>query len=127
MTPPAAGSVRRMPRGELTRYTYDQSGRMMEKQLPDGQRVTYQYDQFGNLLQADDGVFPIKFSYDAAGRLMRVAYPAIQQAVGYEYDALGLRTKLIDPQGRETRYEYNALKQLGGDRLAGWQALCPHV
>jgi YD repeat-containing protein len=80
-----------------------------EKQLPDGQRVTYQYDLPGNLVQADDGVFPVRYSYDPAGRLIRVEYLALKKTVSYEYEALGLRTRLIDAEGRDIRYEYNVL------------------
>jgi len=98
--------------GQTTRYAYDLSGRLTGKVLPDGKRVTYQYDRLGNLLSADDGAFPIRRSYDPAGRRGRVEYPAIKKAVGYEYDGSGLRTKLIDPAGRATRYEYAADKRL---------------
>jgi len=100
--------------GRISRYVYDPMGRLTQKQLPDGKRVTYQYDKVGNLIQADDAAFPVRRSYDPAGRLVRVEYPAIKKAVRYEYDGSGLRTKLIDPEGRETRYEYNAQKQLVG-------------
>jgi RHS repeat-associated protein len=98
--------------GRATRYTYDPSGRLLEKLLADGKQVTYQYDRLGNLISADDGAFPIRQSYDQAGRLVRVEYPAIKKAVGYEYDSAGLRTKLIDPVGRTMRYGYTPQKSL---------------
>jgi len=98
--------------GRVTRYAYDRSGRLTEKRLPDGKRVTYQYDRLGNLVSADDGAFPVRRSYDPAGRLVRVEYPAIKTTLGYEYDGSGLRTKLTGPEGRATRYEYTAQKRL---------------
>ncbi len=98
--------------GRVTRYFYDGYGRLTEKRLPDGKRVAYQYDNLGKLLSADDGVFPVRRSYDPAGRLVRVEYPAIKKAVSYEYDAFGLRTKLIDPEGRAIGYEYAPDKRL---------------
>ncbi len=98
--------------GQTTRYSYDPSGRLMGKVLPDDKRVSYQYDPLGKLVFADDGAFPIRRSYDPAGRLVRVEYPAIKKAVGYEYDGSGLRTKLIDSAGRATRYEYTIQKKL---------------
>jgi RHS repeat-associated protein len=98
--------------GRVTRYTHDRSGRLAEKQLPDGRKVKYQYDALGNRLRADDGVFPVLYGYDQSGRLARVEYPAIKRGVRYGYDPSGLKTKLIDGDGREIRYEYGTTKQL---------------
>jgi RHS repeat-associated protein len=103
--------------GRVTRYRYDRSGRLTEKQLPDGRRVTYQHDVSGNLLLADEGAFPVRSGYDQAGRLIRREYPAIRKSVAYAYDSQGLRTKLTDSEGRTTRYEYNAIKQLAAIAL----------
>ncbi|MBI4381148.1 MAG: RHS repeat protein [candidate division NC10 bacterium] len=98
--------------GRATGYIYDRSGRLAEKQLPDGRKVTYEYDSLGNRLKADDGAFPVLYGYDQNGRLVRVEYPAIKKSVRYAYDPSGLKTKLIDGDGREIRYERNAMKQL---------------
>lgn len=98
--------------GKVTRHVYDAAGRRVEKQLPDGKRVAYKYDALGRMIEADDGAFPVRTSYDAAGNVSQVEYAAIKTSVGYEYDAQGLRTKLIAPDGRETRYEYDQLKRL---------------
>jgi len=98
--------------GRVTRYLYDRSGRLAEKQLPDGRKVKYEYDSLGNRLKADDGAFPVLYGYDQNGRLVRVEYPAIKRSVRYAYDPSGLKTKLIDGDGREIRYEYDATKRL---------------
>ncbi|MDE2179886.1 MAG: hypothetical protein KGJ40_03440 [candidate division NC10 bacterium] len=98
--------------GRTTGYVYDRSGRLAEKRLPDGTKVTYEYDALGNRLKADDGAFPVLHGYDQNGRLVRVEYPAIKKSVRYAYDPSGLKTKLIDSEGRGISYEYNALKQL---------------
>jgi RHS repeat-associated protein len=98
--------------GRVTRYVYDNAGRRVEKQLPDGKRVAYKYDALGRMIVADDGAFPVNINYDEAGRLKRVEYAGIKKSVAYEYDAQGLRTKLIAPDGREVRYEYDQLKRL---------------
>jgi RHS repeat-associated protein len=98
--------------GHVTGYTYDPSGRLAEKQLPGGRKVKYEYDALGNRLKADDGAFPVLFRYDREGRLVEVTYPAIKKSVRYAYDPSGLRTKLIDAEGREIRYEYDAKKRL---------------
>jgi RHS repeat-associated protein len=98
--------------GRTTGYIYDRSGRLAEKQLPDGRRVKYEYDALGNRLKADDGAFPVLFRYDQEGRLVLVEYQAIKKSVRYAYDLSGLKTKLIDTDGREIRYEYDATKRL---------------
>ena len=97
---------------KVTRYVYDKAGRRVEKQLPEGKRIAYKYDLVGRMIEADDGVFPVRFSYDEAGRVKQVEYAAIKQAIAYEYDAQGLRTRMTAPDGRETRYEYDSLKRL---------------
>lgn len=98
--------------GRAHKIIYDAFGRISEKQFAEGKRISYRYDRHGNLLEADDGAFPVRFAYDPAGRVARSEYPAVKKSLKYEYDARGLRTKLIYPDGKETRYEYNALKQL---------------
>jgi RHS repeat-associated protein len=100
-----------------TRFRYDPSGRVTEKQLPDGKRVTYQYDRLGNLLLADNGRFPIRFSYDEAGRLIKTEYPSLKKSITVQYDSRGLRTSLIDSAGRQVRYEYTPQKQLAAIAL----------
>jgi RHS repeat-associated protein len=98
----------------VTRYSYDKAGRQVGKELPDGKRVTYKYDALGRMVEADDGTFPVHISYDEAGRLKQITYAAIKKSVTYEYDAQGLRTKLVAPDGREIQYEYDALKRISG-------------
>ena len=98
--------------GRVIRYGYDGAGRLIEKRLPNDKRIAFKYDLAGNLLEADDGAFPVRYRYDREGRPVKVEYPVIKQAIGYEYNAEGLRTKLIGPDGRVTRYEYGEHKQL---------------
>ncbi len=104
--------------GRVTQRVFEPSGRLAEVRFPDGKRVTHKYDGSGRLLEADDGAFPVRRTYDRVGRLVRVEYPAIKKSVAYEYNAQGLRTKLTDPDRREIRYEYNAIKQLAAVVLA---------
>lgn len=124
LTDPAGGRVERRydpagrlvamtnAAGQVTKFSYDRSGRLTEKQRGDGSRLQYQYDPLGALIQADDGAFPIRFTYDQAGRLARTDYPSIKRQVRYLYDQAGRRTKLIDPAGREIRYDYTKTGQL---------------
>jgi RHS repeat-associated protein len=98
----------------VTRYSYDNAGRQVGKELPDGKRVTYKYDAIGRVLVVDDGTFPVHISYDEAGHLKQITYAAIKKSISYEYDAQGLRTKLVAPDGREIRYEYDEMKRVSG-------------
>ena len=111
------------PMGKVTKFSYDGNDRLVKERLPDGGQITYRYDAGGELTQVDDGRFPVRYRYDSQGRLERTAYPRINKAVSYEYDAVGLQTKLIAPQGHEIRYEYNDLKQLAGMILPGRQRI----
>lgn len=105
--------------GRVTRYAYDPAGRLAERLRADGTRVTYRYDKVGNLVAADDAAFPVRVSFDRAGRPTRVEYPAIKKAVSYEYDTAGLRTKLTDASGRVIRYEYGPEQRLAAIVLPG--------
>jgi RHS repeat-associated protein len=98
--------------GRVTGYSYDLSGRLAEKRLPDGRSIKYEYDALGNRLKVDDGAFPILYQYDQLNHLVGVRYPAIKKSLRYAYDPSGLRTKLIDGNGKEIHYEYNAAKRL---------------
>jgi RHS repeat-associated protein len=99
-------------KGQTTRFVYDGSGRMVEKQFSDKTKVAYQYDPSGNLVQADDGQFPLRFSYNSSGFLTKVEYPVIKKNLMYTYDAIGLLQTLKDSDGNQIGYQYNGLKQL---------------
>lgn len=105
--------------GKVTRFSYDRSGRLTEKQREDGSRLRYQYDALGALIQADDGTFPVRFTFDPGGRLTRTDYPSIKRQVRYLYDQAGRRSGLIDSVGREIRYEYSKTGQLQAIDLPG--------
>ena len=98
--------------GRITRFAYDAAHRLIGKMLPGGGTVTYTYDAAGNLLRADDQTNPVVYEYDTLGRLTRVLYLSLGKAVRREYDARGLRSKLIAPDGREIAYQYDASARL---------------
>lgn len=124
LTDPAGGRVERRydpagrlvamtnAAGQVTKFSYDRSDRLTEKQRGDGSRLQYQYDPLGALIQIDDGAFPIRFTYDQAGRLARTDYPSIKRHVRYLFNQAGHRTGLIDAAGREIRYDYTKTGQL---------------
>ncbi len=96
----------------VTRYTHDAMARVSEKTLASGKRIAYRYDAAGRLLEADDGAFPVRYTFNAADSITRIDYPAIRKAVVYQYNTDGLRTSVTDPAGRVVRYEYGPTKTL---------------
>ncbi len=98
--------------GRTTRYSYDTMSRVSGKFLASGKQVAYRYDAAGRLIEANDGVFSVRHTYNAADSVTRTEYPAIRQAVQCQYNADGLRTVLTDPSGRAVRYEYGPTKFL---------------
>ncbi len=95
-----------------THFIYDVAGRILRTELPDRSKVKYRYDRSGNLQSIDDGTFPVDYLYDQANRITRVDYPSIRKVVGSEYNAQGLKSKLILPDGQNINYEYNDYNQL---------------
>ncbi len=109
--------------GGTKSYRYDAAGQISEMRLPDGRQVKYQYDRGGRRIGIDDGVFPVRFAYDPAGRRSRIEYPAIRAALGYEYDASGRLAKMRAPDGREIGYSYDAHQRLTAIVLPGGKEL----
>ena len=86
--------------------------------------MRYKYDVAGYLVEVDDGDFPLRYSYDQAGRISRLEYPAIERTLHYEYDSDDRLMKFIDSESREISYEYDQHGRLsfitasGGGKIA---------
>ena len=78
------------------------AGRLVSS-TPTARKSTIRYDAVGNLLEADDGRFPVRFTYDAEGRLSLIDYPEIRRRLKYEYDPMGRIAKFTDSENREAR------------------------
>jgi RHS repeat-associated protein len=98
--------------GQTIRFAYDAAHRPLRKELPSGRRLEFRYDPAGNPTRVDDPVNPIAYHYDPLGRVSAVEYLSLGKTVRYEYDARGLRTRLLAPDGREIRYQYDAAARL---------------
>lgn len=98
--------------GRTTRFAYDGAGRLAAKTLPDGRAVRYQHGPTGNLLAIDDGVYPLRYGYDAAGRIVEVAHAALRRSVRYGYDAMGRPASVAGTSGQEVRYRYDGSGRL---------------
>ena len=98
--------------GDVTEFGYDGNDRLVEERLPHGKKVTYRYNPVGDLLEVKSKACSFRYRYNPNGWLVESEYLNIDRAVRYEYDHLGLRSKLIVPGIGEVRYEYGKMKQL---------------
>ncbi|MBO7141807.1 MAG: VCBS repeat-containing protein, partial [Bacteroidales bacterium] len=87
--------------GSVTKYTYTKNSVTTET---DGRKVVKKYDVFGNLLSTDDGIATIAYTYNSDCK--PVAINAAGAEYSLQYDDVGNRTQLSDPDAGITKYEY---------------------
>lgn len=95
-------------RGYTTTYDYDNKRRMITvtDALPTPGVTNYTYDGNDNLATVKDAKqhqalgAPVTYTYDAADRLKKIAYPDIHYYTDYTYDAAGRRLTMTDTRGR---------------------------
>jgi YD repeat-containing protein len=104
--------------GDVTLFDYDPVNRLetidYSDTTPD---VSFTYDQVGNRLSMVDGTGVTTYTYDALYRLRNVNDGAGLQ-VGYDYDPVGNRTRLIYPDGKDVTYTYDDGNRL--DTVTDW-------
>lgn len=97
----------------LTRYVYDQAGRLLLKASPTGGNTTYAYDGLGRLLTVQDAAGNATLTqYDDAGNRVIVTQANGLRVVSV-YDKAGRQVSLIQQNTAgtaigETRYAYDA-------------------
>jgi RHS repeat-associated protein len=89
----------------ITRYAYNEQGKLIEKTLPDESTIQYSYDLLGNLTGVDDGQWPLAYEYDVLGRLTTEHQGWATS--GYRYDAMGHLTGQLLPDGQQIDYAFN--------------------
>lgn len=119
--------------GKTTNYTYDMRGNMTGITFPDNNTIQKQYNERGQLVKHTNEKGQIrKYYYDAnsnlhkqidyKGQVQTLAYNTRNQMIekasggdvaGFEYDAAGQRTKMVDATGT-TEYLYSAAGLLEG-------------
>jgi len=120
------------PLGAVTRYTYDAAGRLLSTEAPavSGEPnaiVRTEYDAVGRkTAEIDASGRSTRFGYDALGRLILVVLPnpatganpalvngsspdAGTLTTRYAYDEVGNKIRQTDAEGRETRWEFDAM------------------
>ncbi|HEX6985901.1 MAG TPA: hypothetical protein VF170_11015 [Planctomycetaceae bacterium] len=112
----ADGTVDRAGARE-TSYEYDESNRVTKTTFADGTSVSATYDEFGRKASETNQLDLVRrFEYDDAGRLSAVELPAVvdprdgavkRPRYEYGYDAFGNQTRIVDPNGHETRFTFD--------------------
>jgi len=109
------------PTGTVQTFTYNADGRPVEITDNLGQRAVMAYDTVGNLLRtesrAPDGTLVTlqELNYDEWNRLLEARSPHTEtedSVVLFAYDGEGNQTGVIDPNGRITVREYDAIHRL---------------
>ncbi|PWB71136.1 MAG: hypothetical protein C3F15_13000, partial [Holophagae bacterium] len=108
--------------GRATSYGYDGDGRLSEKRLADGTVIRYAYSADGDLIEATDGVFPVRYGYDAGHRRTLVEYPSIKRSLRYEHGGAGQLAAFTDSEGRRFTYDYDPHGRLAAIRLPDGEA-----
>jgi len=109
------------PTGTVQTFTYDAEGRPIEITDNLGQRVVMEYDPAGNLIRtetraADGSLVTVQEQgFDELNRLLETRSPhsdTEDSTTRFAYDGEGNQTGVIDPNGRITVRDYDAVDRL---------------
>lgn len=100
------------PNGNTLAYSYDAANRLTNIVYPDGSMLVFSYDENGNVTELSNTTEAVRYAYDPLNRVTNVFVVGLNKTVSYEYDAVGNRSAMIDPDGGRTEYEYDALNRL---------------
>ncbi|WP_326538133.1 RHS repeat-associated core domain-containing protein [Pseudorhodoferax sp.] len=104
--------------GERLRHQRNEQGRIVATELPNGQVEHYHYDGAGRLTriepappeQAAQADTSIHLRYDLWGRLVKQTHAGL--SLGFEYDVAGRLTRLVNENGAQSRFAWDALDRL---------------
>ncbi|WP_068786955.1 RHS repeat-associated core domain-containing protein [Paenibacillus phocaensis] len=113
MTYDGNGSVKSViaPDHTTTQYEYDRRNRLTEIRYGDGQQVTFGYDLANRRLTMDDATGQTRYNYDALGRLTEMIDPRGRN-VRYEWTTTGQRSRIIYPDNTSVVYDYDKAGQI---------------
>ncbi|SDB29752.1 RHS repeat-associated core domain-containing protein [Pseudobutyrivibrio sp. YE44] len=97
----------------VTSYDYNNLGAVTRVGYGDGRSVEFAYNELNQLNQINDWLGKTTLENDILGRLTKVT-DYQNRTVGYEYNSLGEKTKLVYPDGREALYSYDEEGRLSG-------------
>lgn len=94
--------------------SYDELGRLIQKQGMHGQTLTYVYDVNGNVVSVTDALgHVVTYKYDALNRVTQSTDPN-SGITKYTYDLADHVATVTDPRGLVTAYAYDGLGHLWG-------------
>jgi YD repeat-containing protein len=97
--------------GQTRTLTYDAAALSYTLVSPLGRVSSARTDSLGRPIESSTpGVAPVRYTYDAAGRITRTAQGARTTTLGY--DAAGRLASTTDALGRTERYRYDAANRL---------------
>jgi RHS repeat-associated protein len=109
------------PLGQVWTYGYDGNGDLEAETDPEGDRRSWTYDEDSRSTSAvaprgnEEGAEPSEFTSsierDPRGRPLKVTDP-LGGATERSYDAAGNVESVVDPNGHETKFTYNANNEL---------------
>ncbi len=105
--------------GRIIRKYHDDLGRVIKEEVAYGNEsikpVTYQYDSLGNVISIKnaDGE-EIKYYYNELNQVVKTVAGSKELEIinKVEYDYLGRKTKTIDGENNEIRYDYDLIGRL---------------
>ncbi len=89
-----------------TTYEYNDLGAVTKVGYADGRSVAFSYDELNHLSEINDWLGKTTLENDIFGRLSKVT-DYQDRTVAYEYNAIGAKTKLTYPDGRQALYSYD--------------------
>jgi RHS repeat-associated protein len=101
------------PAGRQLEFAYDPAGRLVSKKLP-GVVVKYKYNSDGELIEADDGLLPVKRSVDKNGRITAVNWPRLRLRLALAYDDRGRVSNFTGSAGQKLHYTYDRASRVAG-------------
>lgn len=125
---PAGFVVKATDGDRIHHYGRDALGQLVSRDSSDGTSARFAYDPAGRMTAAVNAVREVSFVYDARGSLIEEVQDG--QSLAHSYDARGLRTGSILPDGRHLRmgydqdgffnelgYEGRSILQIGRDQI----------
>jgi RHS repeat-associated protein len=100
--------------GNIAGFEYDSLSRLLKKIYPDGSQEDLAYDASGNLIAWLSPEESFSYSYDTGNRLIEKTLHNMAKSIKYEYDVLGRKTAMADPENGRTDYVYDAAGRLTG-------------
>lgn len=99
---------------DVTRFSYDQLGRLRQMSLPSGEQVVIsEYDEHGRAVEYRNGHNPtVTVSYDSNGNVTRIGRLGLN--VDYIYNAENRLSSVTNPNGKVTTLSYDEARRLTG-------------